>query len=578
MDRVPVTIREVPAAAAIAARLPRGPARIEQRIVKEHLDQKYLLCGFAIHACIVAPVYLYGILVDRQSGHTIRIWPAILYQASYQVCQSFLHHTNDQGGGKVQVSEMNNRRIILVAALITCLAITLSGFLFSPSWVKTTTTTELLAVIIYGLFGGIGSSIIFDRTHLILEAVRPKEDKYVRKTVHLCGEAFCHLFLSFVISSLRTLYAPSLATFISGIALLNLIPLALLISGRIKKPALPAGRTLKIKEESRYESLPGFFKIPSKSAEGLDGIELQQKSWRSPHEVHCNYMAITPEEAHVAYINSNGVEIMEIIHEEDETTSNMRSSSATINTARSASVCIETPPVLHPPPQTTNLEKVQQFYRHFADQLLDLVIIKLVNPLQRAVVVPAFYPAMFLQSADVFSYVMCMTMLPSVAIDQHHIKLAEIPFLYSLLAFPWICFALMIPRFGTTLNRQKNKWHMIACLAKGIAFLSMSVSSSKLLLSVATVFLGFGQAVTMFLQDSIIQAGINPTKWLNVKYTMYTATGLLIILWGFLGQLIVIKYGFQANIGFVALIYWSSVTAWYVLIGFKLTESCITFE
>lgn len=49
MDRVPVTIREVPAAAAIAARLPRGPARIEQRIVKEHLDQKYLLCGFAIH-------------------------------------------------------------------------------------------------------------------------------------------------------------------------------------------------------------------------------------------------------------------------------------------------------------------------------------------------------------------------------------------------------------------------------------------------------------------------------------------------------------------------------------------------
>lgn len=106
----------------------------------------------------------------------------------------------------------------------------------------------------------------------------------------------------------------------------------------------------------------------------------------------------------------------------------------------------------------------------------------------------------------------------------------------------------------------------------------MSVSSSKLLLSVATVFLGFGQAVTMFLQDSIIQAGINPTKWLNVKYTMYTATGLLIILWGFLGQLIVIKYGFQANIGFVALIYWSSVTAWYVLIGFKLTESCITFE
>lgn len=559
MDGVPVTtLREVLSTGKV-------PRRRVEPIIKKHLEQKYLLCGFAIHAFLASPVYLYGILVDSHSNQIMRIWPAVLYQAFSQVCQSFLQHSADQYHGK-SVPQIENRRIILISTIITCIAITASGFLFSPSWIKTTTATEIIAAITYGLFGGIGSSIILTKTHIILEAVRPKEDKYVRKTIHLCGEAFCQLFLSFVISSLRTLYGTSLAIFLSGPFLLNLTPLGLLVSKKITQQSFNATSKSSKKEDSRYEALPGFFKI--KSTEQLDKIELHQKNWKSPHEVHCNYMAVTPEEAHVAYINPNGVEIMEIIPEEDENTSNMLSSSITIHSNSQNSIDDQVLSRLN----ETSFQKIQQFYKYFTDKFLDIIIIKLVNPLKRAVVVPAFYPSMFLQSADVFSYVMCMTVLPSVAIDQHQLKIAEIPFLFSLLAFPWMCFALMTPRFGNTLIKKKIKWHFMGCTSKALAFFLISISSSKLLLSVATVFLGFGQAVTMFLQDLVIQSGVQQSKWLNIKYTMYTSSGLLVTFWGGLSQLVIMKHGFQASVSFVASIYMGCVLLWYTMFLMQLTK------
>lgn len=185
---------------------------------------------------------------------------------------------------------------------------------------------------------------------MILEAVRPREDKYVRKTIHLCGEAFCQLFLSFVFTSLRTLYGTAQSIVLMSALLVNLIPLSLIIT-KHREDAFTTKRISVIKAETGFAALP----LRAALADQLDGLETH--SWRNPGtemttattsppgaavaaavvDTHSTYLLAT-DEAYVTYVNPNGVEIMEIIPEEDETISMMRSSNATIdNYAMSAS-------------------------------------------------------------------------------------------------------------------------------------------------------------------------------------------------------------------------------------------------
>lgn len=249
----------------------------------------------------------------------------------------------------------------------------ISGILFSSAWIIVTTTTQTVAIVFYGFFAGmsipcsfrvvwvlifsltgIGSSLYLWKTHVILEAVRPREDKFVRKTIHLCGEAFCQLFLSFVFTSLRTLYGTAQSIVLMSALLVNLIPLSLIIT-KHREDAFTTKRISVIKAEAGFGSLPLRGALAANFvADQLDGLDTAM-SWRNPAteinspstvstavaavpsalaaavvDTHSNYVLAT-DEAYVTYVNLNGVEIMEIIPEEDETVSIMRSSSATID-------------------------------------------------------------------------------------------------------------------------------------------------------------------------------------------------------------------------------------------------------
>lgn len=96
---------------------------------------------------------------------------------------------------------------------------------------------------------------------------------------------------------------------------------------------------------------------------------------------------------------------------------------------------------------------------------------KIVMPLQQALLVPQLYATTLLISADIFSYVMCLTVLPGLAVSHHALKNAEIPFLFSLLAFPWMCFSLMTPRFGSSLFKRKLQWFTFGSICKCLALI-----------------------------------------------------------------------------------------------------------
>ncbi|XP_039499811.1 uncharacterized protein LOC120456829 [Drosophila santomea] len=582
----------------------RATAGIQRRrVVKKHIQQKYMLCGFAIHAFLATPAYLYGNVVESDKDLVLRIWPAIVYQATGELCRSIMEHLDTEYSGRSRETTQY-RRVFLLATLIACVSLMISGILFSSAWIVVTTTTQVVAIVFYGCFAGIGSSLYLWKTHVILEAVRPREDKYVRKTIHLCGEAFCQLFLSFVFTSLRTLYGTAQSIVLMSALLVNLIPLSLIIT-KHREDAFTTKRISVIKAETGFAALPLRAALAANLvADQLDGLDTH--TWRNPAttenatpsaavaaavvvDTHSNYMLAT-DEAYVTYLNPNGVEIMEIIPEEDETVSMMRSSNATIdNYAMSASQTSHkslsngrlyplTPQ--HPlaagtgtgtgsssplPPDYANLRRIRRMSRAVTTHLWWNLLDKIAMPLQQALLVPQLYATTLLLSADIFSYVMCLTVLPGLAVSHHALKNAEIPFLFSLLAFPWMCFSLMTPRFGTSLYKRKLQWHTLGSLCKCLALIFISFSTSKLLLSVSAVLLGFGQVVTAFLQELVFQMGMTRANWTAIRRPVHFTNGLLVLLWGALAHWVVERYSFQATVGLAGALYASTSLLWNFL-------------
>ncbi|XP_030245681.1 uncharacterized protein LOC115564939 [Drosophila navojoa] len=580
-----------------AARATAGVQR--RRVVKKHIQQKYMLCGFAIHAFLATPAYLYGNVVESDKDMVLRIWPAIVYQATGELCRSIMEHLDTEYSGRARET-VQYRRIFLLATLIACVSLMISGIFFSSAWVVVTTTTQTVAIVFYGCFAGIGASLYQWKTHVILEAVRPREDKYVRKTIHLCGEAFCQLFLSFVFTSLRTLYGTAQSIVLMSAMLVNLIPLSLIIT-KHREDAFTTKRISVIKAE------PGFGALPLRAAlaaifvaDQMDGLDTPM-SWRNPGtemqtnaapasavaaavvDTHSNYMLAT-DEAYVTYVNPNGVEIMEIIPEEDETVSIMRSSNATIdNYSISQSQMLhksqsngrlysQNPPNASatgsssPSPEAyANLHRIRRMSLAVTSHLWWNLLDKIVMPLQQALLVPQLYATTLLISADIFSYVMCLTVLPGLAVSHHALKNAEIPFLFSLLAFPWMCFSLMTPRFGSSLFKRKLQWFTFGSICKCLALIFISFSTSKLLLSVSAVLLGFGQVVTAFLQEMVFQLGMTRANWTAIRRPVHFTNGLLILIWGALAHWVVVHYTFQATVGLAGALYGSTTLLWNFL-------------
>ncbi|XP_065364075.1 uncharacterized protein LOC135957281 [Calliphora vicina] len=568
-----------PVAAAVAT---AGVQR--RRVIKKHIQQKYMLCGFAIHAFLATPAYLYGNVVESDKDLVLRIWPAIVYQATGQLCRSILEHLDTEYHGRTRETA-KYRRLFLLATLIICCSLMVSGIFFSSAWVKVSTTTQAIAIVFYGVFAGIGASLFVWKTHVILEAVRPREDKFVRKTIFLCGEAFCQLFLSFAFTNLRTLYGTAQSIVLMSALLVNLIPISLIIT-RHREGAITQ-RVSVIKAETGFTPLHHQLgRYSNVFNDQMDGIEL--RTWKNPIMEHhpsvaalaladSGHYMLPTDQVDVTFINPNGVEIMEIIPEEDENVSVMRSSSATIENYGRNSVSAS---------QTmqksisnglqmsregvvdsgySNLDKFQKFSRNVTTNLWDNLLDKIAHPLQAALVVPQLYSTTFFLSADIFSYVMCLTVLPGLAVSHHAIKNAEIPFLFSLLAFPWMCFSLMTPRFGNSLYKHKFKWHTLGCISKGFALIFISFSTSKLLLSVSAALLGFGQSVTLFLHDWVFQMSMTRSQWTAIRFPVHFTNGLLILVWGTLAHWVVVNFSFQASVGLAAALYASSIILWNLI-------------
>lgn len=91
--------------------------------------------------------------MESDKDLVLRIWPAIVYQATGQLCRSILEHLDTEYHGRTRETT-KYRKVFLLATLIICTSLMISGIFFSSAWVKVTTTTQAIAIVFYGFFAG----------------------------------------------------------------------------------------------------------------------------------------------------------------------------------------------------------------------------------------------------------------------------------------------------------------------------------------------------------------------------------------------------------------------------------------
>lgn len=115
-----------------------------------------------MQAFLATPAYLYGNVVESDKDLVLRIWPAIVYMATGQLCRSILEHLDTEYHGRTRET-IKYRKVFLLATLVTFCSLMISGIFFSSAWVQITTTTQIIAIVFYGFFGG-----MYDRTgHIV---------------------------------------------------------------------------------------------------------------------------------------------------------------------------------------------------------------------------------------------------------------------------------------------------------------------------------------------------------------------------------------------------------------------------
>lgn len=104
---------------------------------------------------------MYGNVVESDKDLVLRIWPAIVYQATGQLCRSILERLNTEYHGRTRET-VKYRHVFLLATLITCCSLMISGIFFSSAWVTVTTTTQTIAIVFYGFFAGTLAAVYRD--------------------------------------------------------------------------------------------------------------------------------------------------------------------------------------------------------------------------------------------------------------------------------------------------------------------------------------------------------------------------------------------------------------------------------
>lgn len=273
--------------------------------------------------------------------------------------------------------------------------------------------------------------------------------------VYSTGQSLCQFIFPYTFNAFVNAYGCRSAIILMGSVILNALPLCLIITQTNSKH----NSTVDLRKNSetpsdRYNDTPGYFENLEMEIENVPEAKstdetIHRPVWQNPGK-QFDYID-------GKMINSFGVEIMDIIEEENEDDLDNRSISSILVQERCELITL---------PKSGRFEKMKHWILNRSRHLTDVFYQHVIHHVERAFRTSNFLPLILLKSSDIYSYVLCVTVLPAIAIGQYGLDSNETPFLISSLAFPWVVVAVSTPYQGKAFKENQKQIFVLSGLLK----------------------------------------------------------------------------------------------------------------
>uniref|UniRef100_A0A182MZP4 Major facilitator superfamily associated domain-containing protein n=1 Tax=Anopheles dirus TaxID=7168 RepID=A0A182MZP4_9DIPT len=539
---------------------------------------RLLVYIFLMNIVIYAPVYVFGALLAHDPEDLELICPSamlvgfsLVYRAVFRFNRA--HHT----------------RTLLLGVAVLSLGISASGLV-----AMYTAQHYLLVVLLYSAVGGFGHQLVFSRVWKILAKIfNARKEMFVIKFLHSCGQATSLLLLLAGIQLPWEGYIYGALLLLLGGALLHLVPLAMLVAGekgRLQRHLDALVRLTEKGNESYYAHVatrvpceePGAAGCPTSS-----GREPPPVTWKNPASfstppprsdvlpgelraanvpppVDCEYEECDESlpfrrDAAKCY-NQDGVEILEMILEEDEPVGS--DDPDTPDTRRSSdSTVVRSGPRAPPTTKWRWLSvlgaAVTRSTRCAGFDPRPNVNLRLLASARSTLGDVRCCCCALLKATDTCVLVLFLAILPRLGRRQHMALLAVV-----VIAAAWAAASVLL--LWCELRFRKQQERLLACglLFQTGGYCCVYTARSGLWIAAGCVLIGTGRALTCLCQEAVVKRQLGQHRWNTAKAGIGLLAGLTVIAVAALANVLYVYGPIEQVLLCLLLVYGAATVLW----------------
>lgn len=486
---------------------------------------KLLIYIWLMNIIIFSPIYFFSIIVIDNVELQLICPSAMLFGFNLIHRALFVRHN------------LNNTRSMLVGIGILCVGISSSGLVAMYSDDR---GTYQAVVLLYSLIGGYGYHLVFSKMWKVLAKIfNARKEMFVIKFLHSFGQSMSPLFLLVIFHCPWRDYIYGALLVLLGGFLLNLVPITILIENEKNFLKLDQDSFIKITEKGNES----FYNDVAKNYTGMEAVypvqtspeveQMPMMSWKNP----ANYCR--QEEYEIPAIvdceddllnregrcyNHDGVEILEIIVEEDE-----------YNASEIVEVVVNVQPVKEADKTkwlTLSQILVSMARLYHSIQVRQNFNTRIGKSIRFSIRELRFYSCLLLKSTDVCIFVLFLTVLPRFM--SHHYYYRGKPRQMLLLSLviissSWATFSILLLWCEIKLRKQQDKLLIFSILFKAFGYFCVYSTKSSFWTVSGCILIGVGHAITCFYQDVVIKRKFSARQWSLVKGALCLLSGLLVI-------------------------------------------------
>ncbi|XP_055637552.1 uncharacterized protein LOC129776130 isoform X2 [Toxorhynchites rutilus septentrionalis] len=436
---------------------------------------------------------------------------------------------------------LNNTRTILIGIAILSIGISASGIV--EMYIKDS-GSYLTIVLLYSVIGGYGYHLVFSKMWKILDKIfNAKKEMFVIKFLHSFGQSISSLFLLTVIHWPWEDFVYGALLVMFGGILLNLIPLTILIENEKNFLKLDQDSLVKITEkgnESFYNDVAKNYTgtqedVDSRQKRPVEAEQIPMMSWKNPanYSKEDNLQLTKPMEGEYdeetfardgKYFNSDGVEILEIIVEEDDE-----------NIAQYEAATSHVPQV--EVSKDSQWLKINQIFTSIAKiynniHLVQHINTRIIKSVRFAFTEPKFYSCLLFKSTDLCVFVLFLTILAKFMSFHyyHRAKSRQMLLLsYVTISSSWTVCSLLLLWCDIRFRKQHDKLLIFSILFKAFGYFCVYSTKSSFWTVTGCVLIGVSHAIACSYQDLVIKQKFSARQWNLVKGALCFVGGMLIV-------------------------------------------------